>query len=123
MGLISKHGILIVEFANGLQMQGKSKREAAQEAAGIRLRPILMTTAAMVTGLIPLLTATGAGAASRFSIGLVVVSGMSIGTLFTLFVLPAVYTLIATDHRAELTSQRTKDIADFDVGTPALKPT
>jgi multidrug efflux pump len=82
-----------------------------------------MTTAAMVTGLIPLLTATGAGAASRFSIGLVVVSGMSIGTLFTLFVLPAVYVWLATDHRANLESDRTKEIADFDLGTGALKTT
>jgi multidrug efflux pump len=82
-----------------------------------------MTTAAMVTGLIPLLTATGAGAASRFSIGLVVVSGMSIGTLFTLFVLPAVYVWLATDHRANLESTRTKEIADFDLDTKALKTT
>jgi multidrug efflux pump len=82
-----------------------------------------MTTAAMVTGLIPLLTATGAGAASRFSIGLVVVAGMSIGTLFTLFVLPAVYVAIGTDHRANATSQRTREIAEFDVGPQAFKPT
>jgi multidrug efflux pump len=81
-----------------------------------------MTTAAMVTGLIPLLTASGAGAASRFSIGLVVVAGMSIGTLFTLFVLPAVYVVLATDHRAKANSQRTKEIAEFDVGSRALKP-
>ena len=92
VGLISKHGILMVEFANELQLkEGLDRRSAIEMAARIRLRPILMTTAAMVTGLIPLLTATGAGAASRFSIGLVVVAGMSIGTLFTLFVLPAVY--------------------------------
>src|SRR5262249_792458 len=76
----------------------------------IRLRPILMTTAAMVTGLIPLLTASGAGAASRFSIGLVVVAGMSIGTLFTLFVLPMVYTVIATDHQAAANSKRAQEI-------------
>jgi multidrug efflux pump len=82
-----------------------------------------MTTAAMVTGLIPLLTASGAGAASRFSIGLVVVAGMSIGTLFTLFVLPAVYVAIATDHRAGAESRRAKEIADFDLGLKALKPT
>jgi len=72
---------------------------------------------------LPLLTATGAGAASRFSIGLVVVAGMSIGTLFTLFVLPAVYVAIATDHRAAAESERAKEIADFDVATKALKPT
>src|SRR5208283_4219466 len=98
MGLISKHGILIVEFANDLQGRGKSKREAIELAASIRLRPILMTTAAMVLGVIPLITATGAGAASRFSMGLVISTGISIGTLFTLFVVPAVYLLIAADH-------------------------
>ncbi len=98
MGLISKHGILIVEFANGLQQQGKSRREAIEEACGIRLRPILMTTAAMVLGVIPLIIASGAGAVSRFNMGLVIASGLSIGTLFTLFVVPAVYMLIAEDH-------------------------
>jgi multidrug efflux pump len=98
MGLISKHGILLVEFANELQEQGRSKREAIETAAAIRLRPILMTTAAMVLGVVPLLTAGGAGAASRFDMGLVIASGLSIGTLFTLFVVPAVYMLIAADH-------------------------
>jgi len=98
IGLISKHGILIVEFANGLQEQGKSKREAIEEACGIRLRPILMTTAAMVLGVIPLIIASGAGAVSRFNMGLVIASGLSIGTLFTLFVVPAVYMLFAADH-------------------------
>jgi multidrug efflux pump len=98
MGLISKHGILIVEFANELQQQGKSKREAIEEAAAIRFRPILMTTAAMVFGVLPLLTATGAGAVSRFSIGLIIFSGLSIGTLFTLFVVPAVYMMIGSEH-------------------------
>jgi multidrug efflux pump len=123
IGLITKHGILMVEFANELQLnEGLDRRSAIEMAARIRLRPILMTTAAMVTGLIPLLTASGAGAASRFSIGLVVVAGMSIGTLFTLFVLPAVYVSIATDHRAKATSQRTKEIAEYDLGRQ-LKPT
>ncbi|WP_378941998.1 efflux RND transporter permease subunit [Mesorhizobium sp. ANAO-SY3R2] len=98
MGLISKHGILIVEFANMLQEQGKSKREAIEQACGIRLRPILMTTAAMVLGVVPLITATGAGAVSRFNMGLVIASGLAIGTAFTLFVVPAVYMLIAADH-------------------------
>ncbi len=98
MGLISKHGILIVEFANNLQHQGKTKREAIEEAASIRLRPILMTTAAMVLGVTPLITASGAGAISRFDMGLVIATGISIGTLFTLFVVPAVYMLIAADH-------------------------
>ena len=100
VGLITKHGILIVEFANKLQEeQGMSIREAAQHAAGVRLRPILMTTAAMVLGVLPLVTASGAGAASRFSIGLVISTGMSIGTLFTLFVVPTFYTLVAHDRR------------------------
>ena len=98
MGLISKHGILIVEFANALQEQGKSKREAIEEAATIRFRPILMTTAAMVFGVVPLLTASGAGAVSRFSIGLIIFSGLAIGTLFTLLVVPAVYMLIGAEH-------------------------
>ena len=98
MGLISKHGILIVEFANELQHAGMSKREAILEATSIRLRPILMTTAAMVLGVLPLIMATGAGAASRFNMGLVIASGLSIGTLFTLFVLPAVYLVLAADH-------------------------
>jgi multidrug efflux pump len=101
MGLISKHGILIVEVANELQRTGKSKREAVEEAAGIRLRPILMTTAAMVLGVIPLIVASGAGALSRFSMGLVIASGISIGTLFTLFVVPAVYVMLAADHSKE----------------------
>ena len=98
MGLISKHGILIVEFANTLQQQGKSKREAIELAASIRLRPILMTTAAMVLGVAPLIFASGAGAVSRFDMGLVISSGIAIGTLFTLFVVPAVYMLLAADH-------------------------
>jgi multidrug efflux pump len=98
MGLISKHGILIVEFANELQHGGRSKRDAVIEATAIRLRPILMTTAAMVIGVVPLITASGAGAASRFNMGLVIASGLSIGTLFTLFVVPAFYILLAADH-------------------------
>jgi len=100
MGLISKHGILIVQFANHLQQAGRSKREAIEQAAGIRLRPILMTTAAMVLGVVPLITASGAGAVSRFQMGIVIASGLSIGTLFTLFVVPAVYLVFAADHHA-----------------------
>ena len=124
VGLITKHGILMVEFANELQISERlDRRSAIEMSARIRLRPILMTTAAMVTGLIPLLTATGAGAASRFSIGLVVVAGMSIGTLFTLFVLPAVYVVLATDHRAAADSERNKQINDLDIGEKALRPT
>ena len=98
MGLISKHGILIVEVANEAQRAGRSKLEAIIYAAGLRLRPILMTTAAMVLGVVPLITASGAGAASRFNMGLVIASGLSIGTAFTLFVLPAVYLVIAARH-------------------------
>jgi multidrug efflux pump len=98
MGLISKHGILIVEFANNLQKAGHSRRSAIEQAAAIRLRPILMTTAAMVLGVVPLIIATGAGAASRFNMGLVIATGLAIGTLFTLFVVPGVYLLIAEDH-------------------------
>jgi multidrug efflux pump len=116
IGLISKHGILMVEFANELQLkEGLDRRSAIEMAARVRLRPILMTTAAMVAGLLPLLTASGAGAASRFSIGIVVVAGMSIGTLFTLFVLPAVYMWIATDHRAAADSERAKDIERYEL--------
>jgi multidrug efflux pump len=98
MGLVSKHGILIVQFANQLQLDGKTKREAIEEAAGVRLRPILMTTAAMVFGVIPLVIAAGAGAAGRHAMGLVLFTGLSIGTLFTLFVVPAVYMLLGAEH-------------------------
>ncbi|MBI1261062.1 MAG: multidrug efflux protein [Rhizobiales bacterium] len=100
IGLISKHGILMVEFANSLQKEGLNKREAIEEAAAIRLRPILMTTAAMVLAVIPLILASGAGAASRYNLGLVIATGLSIGTGFTLFVVPAVYSLIAGDHHS-----------------------
>jgi multidrug efflux pump len=100
LGLISKHGILIVQFANELQRSGRSKREAIEEAAAVRLRPILMTTAAMVLGVVPLVLASGAGAAGRHDMGLVIFTGLSIGTLFTLFVVPGVYLLIGADHSA-----------------------
>ncbi len=95
IGVISKHGILIVEFANRLREQGRSKREAIEEAAAIRLRPVLMTTAALVMAMIPLLIATGPGAAARFSMGLVIATGMTIGTAFTLFVVPGIYLYLA----------------------------
>ena len=98
IGLISKHGILMVEFANRLQEEGLTRRAAIEQAATVRLRPILMTTAAMVVAMIPLMIAEGAGARSRFAIGIVIAFGMAIGTLFTLFVTPAVYTLVARDH-------------------------
>ncbi len=100
IGLITKHGILICEVAKEEQLyHGKNRMEAVMEAAKIRLRPILMTTCAMIAGLIPLLYASGAGAASRFSIGIVIVAGLSIGTLFTLFVLPVIYTFLASEHK------------------------
>ncbi|EXF43260.1 multidrug efflux protein [Pseudomonas sp. BAY1663] len=103
IGLISKHGIMIVEFANQLrQEQGLSRREAVEQAAAIRLRPVLMTTAATVFGMVPLIIASGAGAVSRFDIGLVIATGMSVGTLFTLFVLPTVYDLLARPDRQPL---------------------
>ncbi len=99
VGVISKHGILIVEFANKLQREeGLSKREAIEQASGIRLRPVLMTTAALVFAMVPLLIASGPGAAARFSMGVVIAAGMTIGTAFTLFVLPAFYMLLAKDH-------------------------
>ncbi|MGQ7791042.1 efflux RND transporter permease subunit [Faunimonas sp. B44] len=101
IGLITKHGILMVEFANQQRELGLSKREAIVEAAKVRLRPILMTTAAIVLAVLPLLRAEGAGAAARFSMGIVIASGMTIGTLFTLFVLPMFYTFIATRDPAE----------------------
>jgi multidrug efflux pump len=101
MGLISKHGILIVQFANESQRAGLAKRDAIVHGAAVRLRPILMTTAAMVLGVIPLVIASGAGAAGRFAMGLVIATGLSIGTLFTLFVVPAFYMALAADHHAE----------------------
>jgi multidrug efflux pump len=101
IGLISKHGILMVDFANRLQDEGRSRREAIEEAAAVRLRPILMTTAAMVMAMAPLLIASGAGARSRFDIGLVIAAGMTIGTMFTIFVTPAVYTLVARDRQKQ----------------------
>ncbi len=98
VGLVSKNGILIVEFANKLQVQGLTKLEAVRQAAMIRLRAILMVTAATIAGHFPLTLVTGAGAAARNSIGLVLVGGMFIGSLFTLFVIPSIYMLIARDH-------------------------
>jgi multidrug efflux pump len=103
IGLIAKNGILIVEFANQLQIrEGLGKREAVERASAIRLRPILMTTVAMIVAMVPLLTASGPGAVSRFDIGLVIATGLGIGTLFTLFVVPAVYLLLARDHAARM---------------------
>jgi multidrug efflux pump len=95
VGLITKHGILIVEFSNQLRQQGRSVHDAVVEAAALRLRPILMTTGAMVLGALPLALASGAGAESRQQIGWVIVGGMSLGTLLTIFVVPTMYTLFA----------------------------
>ena len=107
VGLVSKNGILIVEFANRLQLEGHPKLEAVRGAAMTRLRPILMTSAATIAGHFPLTLVTGAGAAARNSIGLVLVGGMFVGTLFTLFVVPSIYMLIARDH----TKDRAKEAA------------
>lgn len=111
VGLVSKNGILIVEFANQLQKLGRSKREAVHEAAMTRLRPILMTTGATIAGHFPLTLVTGAGAAARNSIGLVLVGGIAIGTLFTLFIIPSIYMLVARDHSHD----REKDEIGRDV--------
>jgi len=115
VGLVAKNGILIVEFANHLQEQGRAKLQAVVEAAGTRLRPILMTTAATVVGHFPLVFATGPGAGARNSIGIMLVSGMIIGTLFTLFVVPSIYVLVARTRRAE--SRKTAEVADSDDAT------
>jgi multidrug efflux pump len=116
VGLVAKNGILIVEFANAQQALGHSKLEAVKLAAGTRLRPILMTTAATVAGHFPLTLVTGPGAVARNSIGIVLVGGMAIGTLFTLFVVPSLYVLIAQDHRAA-----TSPDSDRAPGHPALE--
>jgi multidrug efflux pump len=102
VGLITKHGILIVEFSNQLRDKGEAMLDAVVDASVLRLRPILMTTGAMVLGALPLATAMGAGAESRIPIGLVIVGGMTFGTLLTLFVVPTAYTLIAPKRGAEL---------------------
>jgi multidrug efflux pump len=101
VGLIAKNGILIVEFANSVQEQGRDKVAAVIEAAGTRLRPVLMTTAATVMGHLPLVFASGPGAGARNSIGIMLVTGMVIGTVFTLFVVPSIYVLVARTHKAD----------------------
>ena len=118
LGLISKHGILIVQFANELQREGRSKLEAIEEAASVRLRPILMTTAAMVLGVLPLVIASGAGAAGRRAMGIVLFTGLSIGTLFTLFIVPAVYIMLGADHAHD--SAKAKAKGDPAAGQPML---
>ena len=102
IGLVAKNGILIVDFANRLQTRdGMDKRAAVEQAAAVRLRPILMTTMAMLMAMVPLLIASGPGAVSRYQIGLVIATGLGIGTLFTLFVVPGFYLLLARDRQAE----------------------
>jgi multidrug efflux pump subunit AcrB len=117
IGLIAKHGILMVEFANKLQEEkGLDKNTAIKDAAAVRLRPILMTTAAMVIGVVPLLLAQGAGAKSRFDIGIVIAAGMTIGTLFTLFITPAIYSYLARDH---VKDRRARTTEGPNLDTPA----
>ena len=121
IGLIAKHGILMVDFANKLQVdEGYTRAGAIEHAAAVRLRPILMTTAATVVAMVPLLVASGAGAAARFNIGVIIAAGMTIGTLFTLFVTPTVYTFLARDHqkaRAKLEAE-TAEFAMLEAESP-----
>jgi len=118
VGLVSKNGILIVEFANHLQETGKDKLAAIIEAATTRLRPILMTTAATVVGHFPLVLAKGPGAGARNSIGIMLVSGMIIGTVFTLFVVPSIYMLVAKRHVA--LTEETAEREEIEVQEPAF---
>jgi multidrug efflux pump len=117
MGLISKHGILIVEVANEAQAGGRTKREAIEYSANIRLRPILMTTSAMVLGVMPLIFSSGAGAAARVNMGVVIASGLAIGTMFTLFVVPAVYILLAS-NKAPLAGEK-RPVPQISLPEPA----
>ncbi len=120
VGLVAKNGILIVEFANHLQEQGRDKLAAVVEAAGTRLRPILMTTAATVVGHFPLVIASGPGAGARNSIGIMLVSGMIIGTLFTLVVLPSIYILLARKRTVVRVAAAPRDIASASVPEGAV---
>src|SRR5258708_21873965 len=122
VGLVSKNGILIVEFANAQQRLGLSKIEAVRKAASTRLRPILMTTVATVAGHFPLTLVSGPGAGARNSIGIVLVGGMTIGTLFTPFVVPSLYLLIAKDHPREAASDDVVRAAAFDSNAGQLAP-
>jgi multidrug efflux pump len=123
VGLVSKNGILIVQFANELQRQGHKKLEAVAQAARIRLRPIMMTSVATVAGHFPLTLVTGAGAAARNSIGLVLVGGMTIGTIFTLFIVPSLYMLIAKEHHEKsLAEKEDEPVEEIDL-TPAYATT
>jgi multidrug efflux pump len=118
VGLVAKNGILIVEFANHLQQQGMSKLEAIAHGASVRLRPVLMTTGATVVGHFPLVLVTGAGAEARNSIGIILVAGMLIGTLFTLFILPSVYLVLASEHTAD----ETDEIMESDISRQVPAP-
>jgi multidrug efflux pump subunit AcrB len=111
IGLITKHGILIVEFSNKLLLQGKTRHDAVLEAASLRLRPILMTTFATVLGVWPLVIASGPGANSRFSIGLMITAGMLVGTLFTLFVIPVFYLPFTRRGQQPLPAQEQPSLA------------
>ncbi len=122
VGLVSKNGILIVQFANELQRQGLAKLAAVAQAARIRLRPIMMTSVATVAGHFPLTLVTGAGAAARNSIGLVLVGGMTIGTIFTLFIVPSLYMLIAKEHHEGSLGERHREIEPDATGEAELMP-
>jgi multidrug efflux pump len=121
VGLIAKNGILIVQFANTLQARGLSKMLALREAASTRLRPVLMTSAATVFGHFPLVLVHGPGAQARNSIGIVLVTGMAVGTLFTLFVVPVFYSLIAAQH-APSPVEAEADLLDQGAAEPATAP-
>jgi multidrug efflux pump len=114
VGLIAKNGILIVEFANQLQARGLVRVAAVREAALTRLRPVLMTSAATVFGHLPLVLASGPGAAARNSIGMVLVTGMTVGTLFTLFVVPVFYSLIAAEHQPDTVEHAEVEMSEDD---------
>ncbi|BDG05164.1 efflux RND transporter permease subunit [Anaeromyxobacter oryzae] len=122
VGLVAKNGILIVQFANKLQEEGQEKIEAVRHAAATRLRPILMTSVATVFGHFPLTLVTGPGAKARNSIGLVLVAGMTVGTLFTLYFLPAIYVLIARDHRRQGREEARPALAPAGPGVPRERP-
>ncbi|HWH70091.1 MAG TPA: efflux RND transporter permease subunit, partial [Candidatus Sulfotelmatobacter sp.] len=120
VGLVSKNGILIVEFANALQRKGLSKIQAAREAALVRLRPVLMTSAATICGHFPLTLVSGAGAAARNSIGITIVAGMALGTIFTLLVIPALYVLIAKQHAGEVHAALDEELAQAETIQAAI---
>jgi multidrug efflux pump len=120
VGLVSKNGILIVQFANELQRGGLPKLRAVREAALIRLRPVLMTSAATICGHFPLTLVSGAGAAARNSIGITVVAGMALGTLFTLLVIPSLYVLIAKQHAGEEAGELGRDLAQAETAPSDL---